>query len=215
MQNEFSVFSFLMQRIMVMAFFSTLSPLYLLAVLPASFLLYHFIRVCFINGRQCPSEQRIDGKTVVITGGNTGIGKHTALELACRGGRVIIACRDGVRGESAVSDIQKKSGNKEVFFRRLDLGSTDSIRNFCSDLLEAEPRIDILILNAGVMLTPYQLTKDGFEMQFGINHLGHFLLTHLLLDRLKESAPSRVVVVASLAHIMGKLSFTDMIWTKK
>ncbi len=198
----------------VSTLFSSLHPVYLLASIPASLLLYYFICVVFINGRQCPSKLRIDGKTVVITGGNTGIGKETALELARRGGRVIIACRDASRGESAVSDIRRKSANNDVFFRSLDLASTDSIRKFSQEILEAEPRIDILILNAGVMFTPYQLTRDGFELQFGVNHLGHFLLTQLLLERLKESAPSRVVVVSSLVHSMGKLDFADMMWTK-
>ena len=193
----------------------SLNPVYLLVSVPATFLLYYFVRVFFINGRHCPSKLRIDGKTVIITGGNTGIGKETALELARRGGRVIIACRTKSRGEAAVSDIRRKSGNDSVFFRSLDLASSDSIRKFSKEILEAEPHIDILILNAGVMFTPYQLTEDGFEMQFGVNHLGHFLLTHLLLDRLKESAPSRVVVVSSLAHKIGRLDFNDMMWSKR
>lgn len=191
-----------------------LIPLYLLAFVLALLIFYYILRLCFINGTKCPSKARIDGKTVVITGGNTGIGKITALELASRGGRVIIACRDGTKGASAVSEIRRASGNDEVFFKSLDLGSKQSIEEFSEKLLAEESRLDILILNAGVMFTAHSTTKDGFELQFGVNHLGHFLLTHLLLDRLKESAPSRVVVVSSLAHIVGSLDFADMMWTK-
>ena len=173
------------------------------------------MRVLLINGTTCPSKARVDGKTVVITGGNTGIGKETAQELAARGGRVIIGCRDGKKSAEAVAEIRRKAGNEEVFFKKLDLASTDSIRYFAGEILREESRIDILILNAGVMHTPYMRTKDGFEFQFGVNHLGHFLLAHLLLDRLKESAPSRVVVVSSLLAKMGSLDFNDMMWTKR
>ena len=177
-------------------------------------LLYYLIRVCLVNGVKCPSKVRIDGKTVIITGGNTGIGKLTALQLAKRGGRVIIACRDARKGDSAVLEIKKVSGSDTVFFKKLDLASTASIRKFAANILKTEEQIDILLLNAGVMFTPYGLTEDGFELQFGVNHLGHFLLTHLLLDRIKESAPSRVVVVSSLGHMVGNLDFEDMMWKK-
>lgn len=192
-----------------------LSPAYLLLSVPISLLIYYLIRVFLINGTTCPSKVRIDGQTVVITGGNTGIGKETALELAARGGRVIIACRDTVKSAAAVAEIRKATRNEEVFCKKLDLASTDSIRQFACEILKEENRLDILILNAGVMFTPYMLTKEGFEFQFGVNHLGHFLLTHLLLDRLKESRPSRVVVVSSLVHAVGSLDFKDMMWTKR
>lgn len=192
-----------------------LNPLHLLVLFPITFLIYYLIRVFLINGTTCPSKVRVNGKTVVITGGNTGIGKETARELAARGGRVIIACRDAVKSATAVSEIKRKTGNEQVFHKRLDLASADSIRRFAGEILDEEGRIDILILNAGVMFTPYMQTKDGFEFQFGVNHLGHFLLTHLLLDRVKESAPSRVVVVSSLIHVRGYLDFKDMMWTKR
>ena len=90
-----------------------------------------------------------------------------------------------------------------------------SIRKFSEDILETEDKIDVLLLNAGVMFTPYQVTEDGFELQFGVNHLGHFLLTHLLLDRLKASAPSRVVMVSSVAHMIGTINYDDMMWEKR
>ena len=168
-----------------------------------------------MNGVKCPSNARLVGKTVVITGGNTGIGKMTAKELAARGGKIIIACRDAKKGDAAVEEIVKETANENVFFKRLDLASCASVRRFAEDILRTEPQIDVLLLNAGVMFTPYQVTEDGFEFQFGVNHLGHFLLTHLLLDRLKASAPSRVVVVSSLGHRMGTLDFDDMMWKKR
>ena len=182
------------------------------AVLP---LAYYLFRVFLVNGRKCPSKARIDGKTVIITGGNTGIGKITAQELAARGGRVIIACRDGAKAAAAVADIRKETGNEEVLYKKLDLASTDSIRQFAGEILAEEHRLDILILNAGVMFTPHMKTNDGFELQFGVNHLGHFLLTHLLLEHLKASAPSRVVAVSSVGHFPGSLDFQDMMWTKR
>lgn len=178
--------------------------------------LYYLMRHFFIDGVTCPSKAKIDGKTVVITGGNTGIGKETALELACRGGRVIIACRDTRKGNAAVQEIREASGNEQVFCKKLDLASNQSIRNFTQDILQEESCLDILILNAGVMWTPFSHTEEGYEMQFGVNHLGHFLLTHLLLDRMKENAsPSRIVVVSSLAHQIGYLDFEDMMWEKR
>ena len=168
-----------------------------------------------MNGRKCPSKARIDGKTVIITGGNTGIGKATAILLAERGGRIILACRNVQKGNSAVQEIKGKTGNESVFCKSLDLASMASIRKFSEDILETEDKIDMLLLNAGVMIPPYQLTEDGFELQFGVNHLGHFLLTHLLLNRLKTSAPSRVVVVSSLAHMIGTIDYDDMMWEKR
>ena len=191
------------------------NPFYVAGMVAGVGAFYWFLRFWFINGARCPSQARLDGKTVVLTGGNTGIGKFTALDLARRGGRVIIACRDATRGLSAVADIKKESGNDQVFFRSLDLASCQSVREFSERLLEEESRLDVLILNAGVMFTPNVRTKDGFEMQFGVNHLGHFLLTHLLLGRLRACAPSRVVVVSSLAHSVGRLDFVDMMWKKR
>ena len=172
------------------------------------------LRYFFIIGRSCKSKRRLDGKVVIVTGANTGIGKETALDLACRGARVIVASRDENRGKSAVAYIKQASGSENVVFRKLDLASLASIRSFSTKTLQEEDHIDILINNAGVMFTPYTLTEDGFEMQFGTNHLGHFLLTNLLLDKIKESAPSRIVTVSSLGHHAGSLDFDDMMWSK-
>ena len=136
------------------------------------------------------------------------------LHCYSRGGRVILACRSIQRGERACTEIREKSGSENVVFRQLDLASCKSIRNFSERILSEEKEINILINNAGIMLVPYQLTEEGFESQFGVNHLGHVLLTYLLLDRIKESAPSRIVTVSSLGHQFGSLDFDDMMWKK-
>jgi len=120
-----------------------------------------------------------------VTGCNTGLGKETVLDLAKRGGKIYMACRDAKRCEATRLEIIKESGNQNVFNRTLDLASLESIRNFVKQFLAEEERLDILINNAGVMGCPKTLTADGFEMQIGTNHMGHFLLTNLLLDCLK------------------------------
>jgi NAD(P)-dependent dehydrogenase (short-subunit alcohol dehydrogenase family) len=176
---------------------------------------YWLWRTFFVNGVPCTSKVRLDGKTVIITGGNAGIGKETAVDLARRGGRIILACRSVERGEKAVADVRERSGSDNVRFRQLDLASCKSIRAFANRILSEELEIHVLINNAGVMFVPYTLTEDGFETHFGVNHLGHFLLTNLLLERIKESAPSRIVNVSSLAHVAGNLDFEDMMWKKR
>ena len=115
----------------------------------------------------CNSQAKLDGKTVIITGANSGIGLEAAVDIAKRNARVILACRSVERGEAALADVKKRSGNNNVVFVQLDLGSLDSVRAFAAKILEDEPRIDILINNAGVMMIPKRtLTSDGFEMQF-------------------------------------------------
>ena len=133
------------------------------------------------------------------------------IDLAKRNARVIIACRNVERGEQAEKDIKNLSKNSNVHFRLLDLASFASIRIFCSQILVEEPRIDVLINNAGIMCCPYWKTEDGFEMQFGVNHLGHFLLTNLLLDRIKGAPAGRIVVVSARAHRFAKeINFADI-----
>ncbi|KAF6132530.1 retinol dehydrogenase 11 [Phyllostomus discolor] len=158
----------------------------------------------------CASSVQLPGKVAVVTGANTGIGKETAKELAQRGARVYIACRDVQKGELVAREIQTVTGNQQVLVRKLDLADTQSIRAFAKGFLEEEKHLHILINNAGVMMCPYSKTADGFEMHIGVNHLGHFLLTHLLLEKLKESAPSRVVNVSSLAHHLGRIHFHNL-----
>ncbi|PNJ01880.1 RDH13 isoform 9 [Pongo abelii] len=166
----------------------------------------------YVTGGACPSKATIPGKTVIVTGANTGIGKQTALELARRGGNIILACRDMEKCEAAAKDIRGETLNHHVNARHLDLASLQSIREFAAKIIEEEERVDILINNAGVMRCPHWITEDGFEMQFGVNHLGHFLLTNLLLDKLKASAPSRIINLSSLAHVAGHIDFDDLNW---
>ncbi|XP_033028023.1 dehydrogenase/reductase SDR family member 13-like [Lacerta agilis] len=170
--------------------------------------LYALLYYNFIKGASCKNETSLRGKTVLITGANTGIGKTTALDLARRGARVILACRDRGRGESAAYDIRRESGNNEVLFMSLDLASFKSVRAFATAFLRSEPRLDILINNAGVGFG--SRSEDGFNLAFQVNHLSHFLLTHLLLERMKQCAPSRVVVVASSGHERGKIDFQNI-----
>eukprot|EP00058_Branchiostoma_floridae_P014549 XP_002600037.1 hypothetical protein BRAFLDRAFT_221193 [Branchiostoma floridae] len=158
----------------------------------------------------CRSEAKLDGKTVIVTGSNTGIGKVTAKDLARRGARVIMACRDMTKAEAAASEIRNETGNENVVVEKLDLASLASVREFATKINQQEGQLDILINNAGSMYCPPWKTADGFEMQFGTNHLGHFLLTNLLLDKIKASAPSRIVVVSSIAHESGRMYFDDL-----
>jgi len=153
----------------------------------------------------CHSPNRLDGKTVIITGANTGIGKETALDLARRGARVILACRDITKAYHAKDDIVQKSGNTNVEIRHLDLSSLASVRAFAAGILESESRLDVLINNAGCAgYTERKLTEDGLEYQMQTNYFGHFLLTNLLLGLLKKSAPSRVISVSSIGHNWAK-----------
>jgi NAD(P)-dependent dehydrogenase (short-subunit alcohol dehydrogenase family) len=143
----------------------------------------------------------MDGKIVLITGANAGIGKETAIDLARRGARVIMACRDMKRGEDALNDVAEKTGSSKLVLKQLDLASLASVRVLAEDINKTEPELDVLINNAGVMVpSQLQKTQDGFEMQMGVNHLGHFLFTNLLIDLLKSSQPSRIVLVSSSAH---------------
>ncbi|NXV71578.1 DHR13 reductase, partial [Atlantisia rogersi] len=171
------------------------------------------------------------GRTAIVTGGSGGIGAATALELARCGARVVLAARSGPRGEAAARRIRMETGNSEVRFMQLDLASLRSVRAFASAFLRQEPHLHLLINNAGERRDPQHpptppslpgpqpgaaiasfagvsaggTTEDGFSLPFQVNHLGHFLLTQLLLERLRSCAPSRVVIVASSAHCAGHL----------
>jgi NAD(P)-dependent dehydrogenase (short-subunit alcohol dehydrogenase family) len=150
----------------------------------------------------------MEGKIVVLTGANTGIGKQTTVELAKRGARVVLACRDVARGEAAreeVSAMSEGRGQLEVY--ALDLSSLDSVRAFADKANGDLPRIDVLINNAGIFPQKASKTVDGFEAQFGVNFLGPFLLTNLLLDKLRTSAPSRIIHLTSMLHTKGTLDF--------
>jgi NAD(P)-dependent dehydrogenase (short-subunit alcohol dehydrogenase family) len=149
----------------------------------------------------------------IVTGSNTGLGYDTARVLAARGARVVMAVRDTAKGDAAAARIRELSPGAEVTVHELDLGSLASVRAAAAELAAAHPRIDLLINNAGVMYPPKQNTADGFELQFGTNHLGHFALTGLLLKNLLGVDGSRVVAVASIAHnIRAKIDFADLQW---
>lgn len=152
------------------------------------------------------------GKTVIVTGANSGIGKALTGELLKLKARVILACRDQQRAEEAVQEIKKQVGidHGEVVIKHLDLASFKSIHSFCQEIIKDEAKIDVLVNNAGIYQCPYSRTEEGFEMQLGVNHLGHFLLTYLLLDLLKCSAPSRIVVVSSKLYKYGHINFDDL-----
>ncbi|HMF03535.1 MAG TPA: SDR family oxidoreductase [Acidimicrobiia bacterium] len=154
----------------------------------------------------------LSGRVIVITGGNTGIGKEAAVGLASQGGRVVITSRNEERGRAARDEIAERSGNEDVDVMSLDLASFGSIRSFAGDVLDRFDRLDVLVDNAGLIHRRRTQTEQGFETTFGVNHLGHFLLTDLLLDRLHASAPARVVVVASDAHKGARhgLDFDDL-----
>jgi NAD(P)-dependent dehydrogenase (short-subunit alcohol dehydrogenase family) len=151
------------------------------------------------------------GRVAVVTGANTGLGYQTAAALVETGAHVVLAVRNTEKGNHALARIAAAYPNADVTLQELDLGSLDSVRNAATALRTAYPRIDLLINNAGVMWTPRQLTADGFEMQFGTNHLGHFALTGLLLDNLLPVRGSRVVTVSSSGHrFRAAIHFDDL-----
>jgi NAD(P)-dependent dehydrogenase (short-subunit alcohol dehydrogenase family) len=163
------------------------------------------------------TEQHIPdqhGRVAIVTGANTGLGFETARLLATHGATVVLAVRDVEKGKQAAARITGDVSG-DVTVQALDLTSLDSIRSAAADLRAAHPRIDLLINNAGVMYTPRQTTADGFELQFGTNHLGHFALTGLLLDRLLPVPCSRVVTVSSTGHrIRAAIHFDDLQWER-
>lgn len=155
------------------------------------------------------------GRVAVITGANTGLGYETAAALAERGAHVVLAVRNLEKGKEAAARIAAQSPHADVALQELDLTSLASIRDAAEELRSAHDRIDLLINNAGVMWTPKSTTADGFELQFGTNHLGHFAFTGLLLDRLLPVTGSRVVTVSSIGHrIRADIHFDDLQWER-
>src|SRR5712691_4764876 len=155
------------------------------------------------------------GRVCLVTGGNSGIGKETAVGLARLGATVIIVSRDRVKGETALSEIKRKSESQSVDLMVADLSSMQSVHQLAQEFLAKYPKLHVLVNNAGIFLPKRMVTVDGLETTFTTNHLGHFLLTNLLLDRIKASAPSRVINITSDAHKGAEMDFEDLMGEKK
>lgn len=149
------------------------------------------------------------GKTALVTGANAGIGFETAKALAGKGARVILACRSQERGEAAVAKICAVHPQAQIEFQPLDLASLASVRACAAHVSQSHPQLDLLINNAGVMMPPASKTEEGFELQMGVNFLGHFLLTGLLLELLEKTPGARVIQLSSIAHRRGKIDFAN------
>ena len=158
-----------------------------------------------------------ESKVVVITGSNTGIGKETAVGLAALGMTTVMACRNQPKAEAAATEVRQRSGNDDVHVIALDLADLNSVKACADEILSTWDRLDVLVNNAGGIWSEREETVQGFEQTFGVNHLGPFVLTALLLDRLKASAPSRIVNLASVGHhfATGGMGFADLQSTHK
>ena len=154
----------------------------------------------------------LNGKVIIVTGANCGIGFETAKEFARKCAHTILACRNLEKGEAALADIKKEIPNASAEVIQLDLSSLASVQQFAEDFKAKYKRLDILVNNAGVMYVPYGKTEDGFERHFGTNHLGHFALTGLLVDLLLKTPNARVVTVSSVGHRSGEMDFDDLMF---
>jgi len=155
------------------------------------------------------------GRTVIVTGSSSGIGYETARVLAEKGATVIVAVRNLKKGNLAVGNIKQGNSKADVAVMGLDLSDLKSVRKFAEEFKKSHTRLDLLINNAGVMVPPYSKTVDGFELQMGTNHMGHFALTGLLIDLIKSAPGSRVVNVSSTAHKIGNIDLDDLNWEKR
>jgi len=158
----------------------------------------------------------LSGRTAVVTGANAGLGLEIALQLAGHGARVVMACRNQTKAEAAATEIRARVGSDAVLdVRRLDLSDLASVRALAAELLAEATPLDLLINNAGLMAVDHELTADGFEMQLGVNHLGHFVLTAELLPLLVTTPGSRVVSMASMGHRAGSMHFDDLMFERR
>lgn len=155
-----------------------------------------------------------EGRIAVVTGANSGLGFYTTRALAMKGARVIMACRNLEKSEAARKAIVKEGVAVEPELWQLNLASLESVKHFAQEFAERNTKLDLLINNAGLMAIPFDRTEDGFEMQFGVNYLGHFALTARLWPLLSDTENSRVIQVGSLAHYIGKIRFDDIHWQK-
>lgn len=154
----------------------------------------------------------LTGKVAIVTGANSGLGFETSKELARKGATTIMACRNMDKARAALAEIQAEIPNAPIELMQLDLADLASVRQFSADFQAKYNRLDLLINNAGIMMVPYGHTADGFEKQFGTNHLGHFALTGLLMDTLLATPGARVVNVSSMGHRMGEMDFDNLMY---
>jgi len=154
----------------------------------------------------------LKGKVIIVTGGNSGLGYESVKAFAEKGAEIILASRSIEKGEAAKSQIEKGNPSLKIIVKQLDLMDLSSIISFSADIKLKYDKLDVLLNNAGIMMNPYSLTKDGFESQMGTNHLGHFALTGLLLDLIKSTPGSRVVNVSSNAHKWGVMDFENLLF---
>lgn len=160
------------------------------------------------NRKRCTNQTSLAGKTCIVTGANSGIGRAVAAELARRNATVILACRDVQKGSKAALKIRKMVKRRvKLSVYELDLSSFESIRKFVFEINKNSIDVDVLVNNAGIMACPYAKSVDGFEMQFAVNHLGHFLLTNLLLPQMQNKEDARIVTVSSALYKRAKLTF--------
>ncbi|XP_033209837.1 retinol dehydrogenase 11-like [Belonocnema kinseyi] len=163
------------------------------------------------------SKRRLDGQVIIVTGASRGMGKFAATDFAKRGAKVILAGVDFKELNEAKDEIIELSGNQNIVAKHLDLASFQSVRNFAKDILKTEHRLDVLVNNAGVNCLLNKKTDDGIHIGLQVNHFGHFLLTNLLIGLLKKSAPSRIIHISSMLHLIGNIDFDDLkgVETKK
>ncbi len=152
----------------------------------------------------------LKGKVIIVTGGNSGLGYESVKAFAMKGAEVILASRSKEKGEEAKAEILRNVPDGKIKVMQLDLSNLESVKNFASEYKTAHKKLDVLLNNAGIMMTPYFTTKDGFEGQLGTNHLGHFALTGLLMDVILKTKESRIVNVSSGAHKNGEMDFSNL-----
>jgi NAD(P)-dependent dehydrogenase (short-subunit alcohol dehydrogenase family) len=157
----------------------------------------------------------LEGKVAIITGATSGLGKEAAKVLSSKGAKVIMAVRNTKKGDTVVQEIKDVIPNASIDVRKLDLDSLKSVKEFSDGVSASYDRLDILINNAGVMACPFSKTTDGFEIQMGVNHLGHFALTGHLMPLLKKTKDSRIVATSSIAHRQGNINFDDINWADR
>jgi NAD(P)-dependent dehydrogenase (short-subunit alcohol dehydrogenase family) len=153
---------------------------------------------------------QLEGKTVLVTGATSGIGLEACVKLAAMGADLVMVARNPAKGDAALTEVQKRAGSGRPTLMLCDFASQKSIRALAAELQKSRPRIDVLINNAGSVSPNRELTEDGIERTFAVNHLGYFLLTNLVLGMLRKSAPARIVNVASAVHITGTMDFDDL-----